>query len=300
MKKIIWWVLGIIFVLFGFRAIGAGFILGGSLVLISGIAIIPPIKERFKLPVFVSVLVLFSGLWFSVSKMQEDITNEYEKNKNKIILSIKDKIEKKDYNSAISESEKYLITKDKDVEDLNLKAINLKKEIERLEEENIEKQKNTENSEKLERKIRDSVNNEHWYLNGKSVAKIDAENFTPKNISHGLVVDCWETSGKMRVWIKDFVVANKEIIYYETDSYKGLFRANKRYIAAPDPTKDRKETKKLIKALINSSYINFKSKGVYNGEDIDSVESKGIKITYSLNGSNSIIKSLKCTERYLK
>jgi hypothetical protein len=371
MKKIISWVFGIIFILFGLGVMSSGSLLGGGIVLISGLAIIPPVKKKLKLSIFASILFLFVGLWVSFNKIQESITNEYNKNKNDIILSIENKIEKKEYDSAIFESEKYLITKDKDVENLNLKANNLKKEREKIQEEKIareelikkknEKEKrllsllkrtddddfisisdyynqltflvpeNEEYKEKKEefdkkldalkkKKLEEkeatllvslekdtikeekikNINNDHWYLSGKSVAKIDAKNFIPKNSYHGLSIDCWETSGKMRVWVKDFVVANKENIYYETDNNKGIFRANKRYIAAPHPTRDKEITKKLIKALLSGSYINFRSKGVYNGEDIDAIESKDIKITYSLKGSNSIIRSLKCTERYLR
>ena len=150
MKKIISWIFGVFLVLFGFGAMGAGALLGGGIVLISGLGIIPPIKEKFKLPVLASVLFFFVGMGVSASKINGNITNEYNKNKNEIILSIKDKIEKKDYKSAISESEKYLLAQDKELESLNIKAKNLKEEEEKKKEEKIEKEELIKKTKKTE------------------------------------------------------------------------------------------------------------------------------------------------------
>lgn len=145
-----------------------------------------------------------------------------------------------------------------------------------------------------------------WYMNGKYQAKVDALEILVENtggiIDGGLVVDCFRSTSTMRVWVRDFTVVNDEVVNYETNKVSGSFRANKRFIAAPHPKRDKTGTMRLLKALRGGSTIRFSSKGSYTGEKVgDEIGNSSVSVVYSLKGSSKAIGSLPltCLHNYL-
>lgn len=145
-----------------------------------------------------------------------------------------------------------------------------------------------------------------WYMNGNLQAKVDALNRSVETanslLSGGLVVDCWRSTGTLRVWVKNIIVANDEVVEYETDNkIRGSFRAYKRFIAAPHPKRDKIGTMQLLRALRDGNNIRFTSKGSYTGEKGgDEIGNSSVSVVYSLNGSSKAIDSLplSCLRNY--
>jgi len=136
-----------------------------------------------------------------------------------------------------------------------------------------------------------------WYMNGRFQARIDALQISVENtngiVSGGLVVDCWRNSGTMRVWVRDIVVANNQVVEYTTNKIRGSFRANKRFVAGPHPKLDRMGTLKLLRALRRGDSIKFTSKGSYTGEkQRDGIENSPVSVVYSLKGASKAIERL--------
>jgi hypothetical protein len=144
--KVFNWVFGGLFMLIGGLLLNESS-LGGAFIITLAATLLPPVrrfiysKTNKELPRALSIVILFTAFFVLsgqiadkeeeklLAQQVQNKVDHFNDNRETIILSIKTAFEKNNYQSVVSQSNEYLIAKDNELDELNLKA---KTELERI------------------------------------------------------------------------------------------------------------------------------------------------------------------------
>jgi len=147
------WVFGILFLLVGLVSIIETFLVAICFLVISAL-LIPPIKNFIQLKInkeiltktkiiSIFILLIISGVFISqyqdkkelkiLEKQKQEKIDYFNSNRQEIISLIKEMFVTKSYKAVVSESNKYLVLGDQEIKQINSKAKNKLKDIQKIE-----------------------------------------------------------------------------------------------------------------------------------------------------------------------